>query len=121
MAREEQMRVRLSAEEKTRVADRAAAAAMKPATFMRDLALYGGMEVEGIPYETPQETLDKAKVRQAVENEESYEVRVEPGTDVPKATADELRAKAKALVVSKGLRYPVAYAQVVAEEAEAHA
>lgn len=62
---------------------------MRPATFMRCLALYGGMDAEGIPYETPQETLDKAKVRKAVENEESYEVKVEPGTAMPK-TAEQI-------------------------------
>jgi len=59
MPMETSIQVRVSFEQKARIEERAKAQGMRPATFMRDLALYGGMEVEDIPYETPQETLDR--------------------------------------------------------------
>lgn len=39
-----------------------------------------------VPYESEHDKANKAKIRKAVENEEPYEVKIEPGTSVPSTT-----------------------------------
>jgi hypothetical protein len=136
MPRDKLIQVKVSEEEKETIREKATRMGVQPSQYLRAVGLqfqFGGEDAPGPPFEAPHDKRFKAEVRDAVENEEPYEVRVEPGsvrkdyeeTEQPKSfkqmagpTEDEIRSRAKALVVSKGLRYPVAYAQVVKEEAE---
>lgn len=88
--RTEILHFRATPEEKAAIKERAEAAGKKQfSAFMRDLALYGGMEVEGIPYETPEETRQKALVRKAVKNGEPIDVQVVAGSAAPTQPAVE--------------------------------
>ena len=108
--------------------------AEREGTTISQLLLERVLGASGRPFV---ETLEKE--RQAVENDpanlnvtldnKGAVVAKEPGkpmayespaetVEVATPSEDELRAKAKALVVSEGLRYRVAYAQVVKEAAE---
>jgi len=118
VARTEIVEFKVDAEEKQRLRAFAQERGEPLGTYVRKAALsfpeYGKTPIS---YETQHERENKAKVRKAVENEESYEVKVEAGTIRPNPNEDELRDKAKKLVTSKGLPYRVAYARVLREEA----
>lgn len=74
-----------------------------------------------IPHETQHDKANKAKVRKAVENGESYEVKIEPVKSYEQIQQPEsfkasdeaaLRAKAMELVRTKGLSFRAAIAEV---------
>lgn len=81
MARTEIVEFKVDADEKARLKGYACDRGEPLGTYVRKAALsfpeYGKAPV---PYETEQDKANKAKVRKAIENKESYEVKVEPGS-----------------------------------------
>lgn len=124
-ARTDQIRVRLSPKEKELLRTAAKSVKRNLSDYVRIQALYGDS------WQDPGSALEDA--REQIENDPSNLnvtlddqgalVAKEPEKPVAYQlpSPDEIRAKAKALVVSKGLRYQVAYAQVVKEAAEHNA
>jgi hypothetical protein len=56
---------------------------MRPLSHLIRDRVLKPVEDAPIPHEPPHEKAFKAKVREAVENEEPYEVKIEPGTSRP--------------------------------------
>lgn len=83
MSRETTIQVRVSHEEKAQIVKNAEDFGVSPSDYLRSQALFARPDTP-IPYETQQDKKNKVKVRKAVENEEPYEVKIEPGTDLVK-------------------------------------
>lgn len=82
MPRNEVIEFKVTAEEKESIRSQAAHLKVPVSEFVRSCALREHLG-SPVPYETEHDQANKAKVRQAVENEESYEVEAQAGTAVP--------------------------------------
>jgi hypothetical protein len=82
MSRETTIQVRVSHEEKARIVENAEDFGVSPSDYLRSQALFARPDAP-VRYETEHDRENKAKVREAVENEEPYEVKIEPGTSRP--------------------------------------
>lgn len=94
MPRNEVIEFKVTAEEKERIRSQAKHLRVPVGEFVRSCALREHLG-SPVPYETEREKTNKAKVRKAVENEEPYEVRVEPSSleEADKRIEDDLAAK----------------------------
>jgi len=125
MPRETAVTIRMSFEEKETLKAIAKAEGLPLSEFLRDVALGTHTEKPPVPFETQHDSENKAKARQAVENEEPYEVKIEPGTVV--AEKDQgierepwIASTARILMMEKGLSKVAATIQATKEWEAAH-
>lgn len=91
MPRDRLIQVKVSEDEKQVLREKAARMGVQPSQYLRAVGLQFefGEKSTPVPYETQHDRENKAKVRQVVEDEEPYEVKIEP------AVEDEMREKVR--------------------------
>lgn len=120
MPRNEVIEFKVTAEEKERIRSQAKHLRVPVGEFVRSCALREHLG-SPVPYEPEYEKANKAKVRKAVESEESYEVKIEPGTleQADKRIEDDLAAKDAFLterIVKHKLRMSTRAAETLAKK-----
>lgn len=113
MSRETTIQVRVSHEEKARIVKNAEDFGVSPSDYLRSQALFARPDAP-VRCETAQDKANKAKVRKAVENEESYEVKIEPGT-TQSDREPWIEGTARILMMEKGLSKVAATIQATKE------
>lgn len=111
MPRNEVIEFKVTAEEKKEIKAKADRGAISVSELAR-AALLNFFPEAPVRYETPTDMANKAKVREAVENEEPYEVKVEPSTLLSDRTKTAMQdaerdswiaSTARILMMEKGL------------------